>query len=151
MFLLAFNCSNACIHGLKTPREEIIFTALPKIHSHSKIFRYDRSIFCLPHQPNFSDIFDSCLYWVSVVRACIRSDKPSVKRQLKKYSVSKIVDLSLFEEIVLVNSKNWQGKSFSRSLKHFFLTASQNNFQNNVPFSLFFFLSQGHEDCFFVF
>ena len=31
-------------------------------------FRYDQSIFCLPHRPNFSDIFDLCLRWVSVVR-----------------------------------------------------------------------------------
>ena len=55
-------------HGLRTPREEITFTARPKIHSHSQIFRYGRSIFCLPHRPNFSDIFDLCLHWVSVVR-----------------------------------------------------------------------------------
>ena len=55
-------------HGLRMPREEIAFTARPKIHSHSQIFRYGRSIFCLPHRPNFSDIFDLCLHWVSVVR-----------------------------------------------------------------------------------
>ena len=55
-------------HGLRTPREEIAFTARPKIHSHSQIFRYGRSIFCLPHPPNFSDNFDLCLHWVSVVR-----------------------------------------------------------------------------------
>ena len=55
-------------HGLRTTREEIAFTARPKIHSHSQVFRYGRSIFCLPHQPNFSDIFDFCLHWVSVVR-----------------------------------------------------------------------------------
>ena len=36
--------------------------------SHSQIFRYCQSIFCLPHRPNFSDIFDLCLHWVSVVR-----------------------------------------------------------------------------------
>ena len=35
------------------PDEEIAFTACPKIHSHSQIFRYSRNIFCLPHQPNF--------------------------------------------------------------------------------------------------
>ena len=56
-------------HGLRTPREEMAFTARPKIHSHSQIFRYGGSIFCLPHQPNFSDIFDFCLHWVSVVGA----------------------------------------------------------------------------------
>ena len=55
-------------HGLWTPREEKAFTARPKIHSHSQIFRYGRSIFRLPLRPNFSDIFDLCLHWVSVVR-----------------------------------------------------------------------------------
>ena len=55
-------------HGLRTPREEITFTARPKIHSHSQIYRYGRSIFCLPQRPKFSDIFDLCLHWVSVVR-----------------------------------------------------------------------------------
>ena len=53
-------------HGLRTPREEIAFTAWPKIHS--QIFRYGQSIFCLPHRPNFSNIFGLCLHWVSVVR-----------------------------------------------------------------------------------
>ena len=56
-------------HGLRTPREEIAFPARPKIQSQSQIFRYVGSIFCLPHRPNFSDIFDLCLHWVSVVRA----------------------------------------------------------------------------------
>ena len=55
-------------HGLRTPREEIAFTARPKIQSQSQIFRYGGSLFCLPHRPNFSDIFDLCLHWVSVVR-----------------------------------------------------------------------------------
>ena len=55
-------------HGLRTPREEIAFTARPKIQSQSQFFRYGGSIFCLPHRPNFSDIFDLCLHWVSVVR-----------------------------------------------------------------------------------
>ena len=54
-------------HGPRTPREEIAFTAQSKIHSHSQFFRYGRSIFCLPHRPNFSDIFDLCLHWVSIV------------------------------------------------------------------------------------
>ena len=52
-------------HRLQMPREEI---AQPKLHSHSQIFRYSQGIFCLPHRPNFSDIFDLCLHWVSVVR-----------------------------------------------------------------------------------
>ena len=56
-------------HGLGMPREEIAFTARPKIQSQSQIFGYGLSIFCLPHRPNFSAIFDLCLHWVSVVRA----------------------------------------------------------------------------------
>ena len=43
-------------HVLQTPREEIAFTAQPKIQSQSQIFRCGRSIFCLPHRPNFSDM-----------------------------------------------------------------------------------------------
>ena len=56
------------VHGLRTPRQKIAFTARPKSHSHSQIFRYGQRIFCLPHRPNYSDIFDLCLHWVSVVR-----------------------------------------------------------------------------------
>ena len=69
--------NNEQIHGLRTPREEIAFTARPKIHSHSQIFRYSRNIFCLPHWPNFSDIFDLCLHRVSVAHE---------KRQLRNLS-----------------------------------------------------------------
>ena len=54
---------------LRTPSEEIAFTARPKIKSQSQIFSYGRSIFCLPHRPKFSNYFDFCLQWVSVVRA----------------------------------------------------------------------------------
>ena len=61
-----FDCNG---HGLRTPREEIDFTARPKIQSQSQIFWYGGSIFCLPQRPNFSDIFDLCLHWVSVVHA----------------------------------------------------------------------------------
>ena len=57
------------IHGLRTPGEKIAFTARPKINSHFQIFRYRRSIFCLPHRPKFSDLLDLCLHWVSVVRS----------------------------------------------------------------------------------
>ena len=63
-----YKCDNISDHGLRTPREEIAFTARPKTHSHSQIFRYGQSIFCLPHRPKFSDFFDLCLHWVSVVR-----------------------------------------------------------------------------------
>ena len=55
-------------HGLRMPWEKIAFTARPKIQSQSKIFRYDRRIFCLPHRPKISDFFDLWLHWMSVVR-----------------------------------------------------------------------------------
>ena len=60
-------------HGLRTPREKIAFTARPKIQSQSQFFRYGQSIFCLPHRPKFSDIFDLCLHWVSVVHDGMKS------------------------------------------------------------------------------
>ena len=55
-------------HGLRTPGEEIAFTARRKIKSQPQIYRYGRSIFCLPHRPKISGFFDLCLHWVSVVR-----------------------------------------------------------------------------------
>ena len=65
----SIHITNTSNHGLWTPREKIAFTARPKIQSQSQIFRYGRSIFCLPHRPNFSDIFDLLPHWLSVVRA----------------------------------------------------------------------------------
>ena len=70
---------NVTHHGLRTPREEIAFTARPKIQSQSQIFRYGGSIFCLPHRPNFSDIFDLCLHWVSVVRVVDKREYQKVQ------------------------------------------------------------------------
>ena len=61
------------IDGLRTPKEEIAFTAQSKIQSQSQIFRYGQSLFCLPHWPTFSDIFDLCLHWMSVVCGNIHS------------------------------------------------------------------------------
>ena len=55
-------------HGLRTPGEKIFLTARPEIKSQSQIFRYGRSIFCLPNRSKFSDFFYLCLHWVSVVR-----------------------------------------------------------------------------------
>ena len=66
--IILFESTYVWKHGVRTPREEIAFTARPKIQSQSQIFRYGRSIFCLPHRPNISDIFDLCLHWLSVVR-----------------------------------------------------------------------------------
>ena len=68
---------NMLKHRLRTPGEEIALTARPKINSQSQIFRYGQSIFCLPHRPKFSDFFDLCLYWVSVVRVL----KPNISLQ----------------------------------------------------------------------
>jgi hypothetical protein len=74
-------------HGLRTPGEEIAFTAQPKIKSQSQIYRYGLSIFCLPQRPNFSDIFYLCLHWVSVVRVfchpCSSSGEPPLTAHVK--------------------------------------------------------------------
>jgi hypothetical protein len=67
IILLYVNNDHAS-HGLRSPGEKTAITARPKIQSQSQILMYGRSIFCLPHRPNFSDIFDFCLHWVSVVR-----------------------------------------------------------------------------------
>ena len=62
------NGNDVKVHGLRTPSEEIAFTARPKIHS--QIFTYGRGmfLFSLSHRPKFSDFFDLCHHWVSVVR-----------------------------------------------------------------------------------
>ena len=54
------------MHGVRTPREEIAFTAWPEIQSQSQIVRYGQSIFYLSHRPKFSDFFDLCLNWVFI-------------------------------------------------------------------------------------
>ena len=52
-------------HGLWTLGEEIVFTTWPKINSHSQIFRYGRSIFCLPNfQISLIYAFIGCLQYV---------------------------------------------------------------------------------------
>ena len=87
--------------------EEIAFTARPKIHSHSQIFRYGRSIFCLPHRPKFSDVFDLCLHWVPVVRGqviCLEwtlsrliwSSPLCIHFNLIRYKVHRVYRLTLF-------------------------------------------------------
>ena len=75
-FKLQVRCTNPLIgqiHELRMPREEIAFTARTKLQSQSHFFRYGHSIFCLPHRPNFSYIFDLYFHWVSVVRGSFRS------------------------------------------------------------------------------
>ena len=70
-----FNCSS---HGLRTSGDEIAFTARPKIKSQSQIYRYGRSILCLPHRPKISGFFDLCLHRVSVVRVSAHQSLPAV-------------------------------------------------------------------------
>ena len=46
----------------------------PSLHSRKStptLKLYGHSIFCLPHWPKFSDFFDLCLHWVSVVRGLL--------------------------------------------------------------------------------
>ena len=88
-------------HGLRTPREEIVFTARPRIQSQSQIFRYGRSIFCLPHWPHFSDIFDLCLHWKSVVRGtkiALIFDVASFKFELQLFRLSKLEDIKYIRD-----------------------------------------------------
>ena len=68
-------------HRLQTPGEGMSLTTWPKNQSHSQIFRYSQSIFCLLHRPNYLDFFELCLHWVSVVcgqNASRWSEKPRV-------------------------------------------------------------------------
>ena len=62
------DCVHRAEHGLRTPRQKIAFTARPKIKSLSQIYRYGRSILCLPNRPKISGFFDLCIHLVSVVR-----------------------------------------------------------------------------------
>ena len=96
-FKLDFSTCFSLKQGLRTPREEIAFTARPKIHSHAQIFRYGRSIFCLPHRLQFSDILDLCLHWVSVVRGL----KDSSLKQTKNSEVQTRHLTSIFFAIVI--------------------------------------------------
>ena len=68
------------LHGLRTPGEEITFTARSKRKSQSQIYRCRRSIFCLPHRPKISGSFDLCLHWVFVV--CDQLDELCAINQL---------------------------------------------------------------------
>ena len=87
---MALHCNVHCNHTWTTDYRRPV-RKLPSLHS--KIFRYGRSIFCLPHQPKISDFFDLCLHWVSVVRATARA----------LYVASKMVrDLQAFRKIFVL-------------------------------------------------
>ena len=92
-------------HGLRTPREEIAFTARPKIQSQSQFFKYGGSIFCLPHGPNFSDIFDLCLHWVSVDRDFGHSN---FNNSQIKIGTELIYHISVFPSVLFSESSNSQ-------------------------------------------
>ena len=79
-------------------------TARPKIQSQSQIFRYGQSKFCLPHRPNFSDIFDLCLHWVSVVRLWKRGNLifKNVFLVCKLIHMSKNRKVSIFSKYLCV-------------------------------------------------
>ena len=87
-------------HGLQTPREEIVLTAWPKNQSHSQIFRYGQSRFCLPLRPKFSDIFDLCLHWLSIVRVL----SYWWKNYLKKNPLQDL--LSSLNAVISANERN---------------------------------------------
>ena len=94
------------MHGLRTPREKVTFTARPKIHSHSQIFRYGQSIFCLPHRPKFSYIFDLCLHWVSIVRG--RHSLSYLRHQIIRVdSLQRMSQLALDELPLKIGCQKW--------------------------------------------
>ena len=68
-------------HGLRTPSEEITFTARPKIKYQFQMFRYGRSIFCLLHQPKFSDFFSQVYL---LLRHPLRCISPNFQISLAK-------------------------------------------------------------------
>ena len=105
-------------HGLRTPGEEIAFTERPKIHSHSQIFRYGRSIFCLPHWPKFLWFMPSlgvrspCLKQLNFQMRLLIMDH-SVYRRVEELRNLKIMMMyvislwrSLFVTKVLLEQKN---------------------------------------------
>jgi hypothetical protein len=85
-------------HGLRTSGEEITFTARPKIKSQSLIFKFGRSICCLPHRPKISDFFDLCLHLVSVVCG-YNAQEVNVKgrRTQKLHSISYYTNKSILK------------------------------------------------------
>ena len=115
-------------HRLRTPGEENIFTARPKIKSQSQIFRYDQSIFCLSHRPKISDLFDLCLHWVSVV---------CVHREQNKGIFSQIFDMGLTLMIFfisrIVKAQSWAILAAVR--ENFFYFANSKNLKDagNYP------------------
>ena len=97
-------------HRLKTPSEEITFTARPKINSHSQIFRYGRSIFCLPHRPIFSDIFDLCFHWVSVVRDPVNILQYTYFTSWWNVSKSRSTDTQWRHKSIISEKLGWCGR-----------------------------------------
>ena len=74
VWIVALSCIfqiYGCRHGLRTPREEIVFIARPKIHSHSQIFRYGQSIFCLSDQ-------GSILIWITLLWTILKPRSSSI-------------------------------------------------------------------------
>ena len=66
--------SNLCMraHGLRTPGEEIAFTARPKFTPTPKFLGTAEAYFVCHIGPSFQNFFDLCLHWVSVVRVILR-------------------------------------------------------------------------------
>ena len=101
-------------HGLWTLCKEIVFTAQPKMKSQFQIYRYSRSIFCLPHRPKISGFSDTCLHWVSVVRV-YNSGK------VKKVPGNKIA-ITIYSRTVCINCKHtYVLKSLSIHNPHAFI------------------------------
>ena len=103
------------MHGLRTPGEKIAFTAQPKIQSQSQVLRYGQRIFCLPHRPKFSDFFELCLHWVSVVR-----DLMAHTQKLGNYIKKKLGYLPIVYFMMWFDFLNFQFKTFCQKMSQDF-------------------------------
>ena len=99
---------NSFDHGLRTPSEEIAFTARPKIKSQSQIHRYGRSIFCLPHRPKISGFFVLCLHWVSKVRAFDYMVGEIKEQQRTREEASKFITILKIGALGIYQGSNMQ-------------------------------------------
>ena len=97
---------NRHIHGLRPPREEIAFTARPKIHSHSQIFRskhilsitsanYFRYLWFMPslgvRSPWFKKYQNSCQMTSWKINRILNHSKFKIFSQFSFFSISRNV------------------------------------------------------------
>ena len=134
----------AYIHGLRTPGEEISFTAWPKIKS--QIFRYSQSIFCLPHWPIISNLLDLPslgvrspfihIFPCSFIGTCIHFQIIELKNAISRIFVQfchwiafvgtvKWVTKVMIHQVLDCNEKRVLLKQMTDTVKHKFLQSAE--------------------------